>query len=151
MCFLVLTNEKLVAHKIIKVRPRCYLVIGTSAVCIKACVKTTFFKCLLPLVSLEMLVPAVKIATFFPCGVYRLTKSSVTPCKNCFQYRCIGLVSAKAYLTACKTLEKVFLFLFYLLGSCLWLELERSKGFGTNVAVETDICTLLPRFSFGVS
>ena len=127
MCFLVLTNEKLVAHKIIKVRPRRYLVIRTSAVSIEACIKPALLKCFLPLVSLEMLVPAVKIATLFPCGVYRLTKTSVTPCKNCFQYRCIGLVSAKAYLAACKTFEKVFLFLFYLLGSCLWLELERSK------------------------
>ena len=127
MCFLVLTNEKLVAHKIIKVRPRRYLVIRTSAVSIEACIKPALLKCFLPLVSLEMLVPAVKIATLFPCGVYRLAKASVTPCKNCFQYRCIGLVSAKAYLTACKALEKVFLFLFYLLGSCLWLELKRSE------------------------
>ena len=101
--------------------------LSQSGYSIEACIKPALLKCFLPLVSLEMLVPAVKIATLFPCGVYRLTKASVTSCKNRFQYRCIGLVSAKAYLTACKTFEKVFLFLFYLLGGCLRFKLERCE------------------------
>ena len=65
MSLFVLTHEKLVRNEIVKVRPRCDLVITAPAVSVELSVNAALVKRLHPLVKLEMLVPAVKIAAFF--------------------------------------------------------------------------------------
>ena len=71
---LVLTYEELLAHKVIKVIPRQYLVISEPPVGIESRINAALRKSFQPLVEAVVLLPAVELAAFLPCGIYRLAQ-----------------------------------------------------------------------------
>ena len=69
---LVLLNEELPAYQHVDVAPGRDLLVAAAAVGVERHVKAAFLESFLPLVELEVLVPAVQLAALFPGGVYRL-------------------------------------------------------------------------------
>ena len=63
----ILSDKETAVKQHIHMLPRRNLVIFTLAVCVECLVDAEFFKCRIPYIRFEILVPAVKLTAVLPC------------------------------------------------------------------------------------